>query len=36
MIIINIYICRIGYDPEKMPLGKLAKSTIQRGYEILK
>ena len=25
----------IGYDSKKMPLGKLAKETIQRGYEVL-
>lgn len=25
----------IGYDAKKMPLGKLAKSTIQQGYEVL-
>ncbi|BBN16135.1 poly [ADP-ribose] polymerase 2/3/4 [Marchantia polymorpha subsp. ruderalis] len=26
----------IGYDAKKMPLGKLSKSTILRGYEVLK
>jgi poly [ADP-ribose] polymerase len=26
----------IGYDANKMPLGKLAKSSILKGYEILK
>ena len=26
----------IGYDAKKMPLGKLAKSSILRGYEALK
>lgn len=26
----------IGYDAKKMPLGKLAKSSIQKGYQILK
>jgi poly [ADP-ribose] polymerase 2/3/4 len=26
----------IGYDAKKMPLGKLAKSSISKGYEILK
>jgi poly [ADP-ribose] polymerase len=26
----------IGYDAKKMPLGKLSKETIKRGYEILK
>lgn len=26
----------IGYDSKKMPLGKLAKSSITKGYEALK
>lgn len=26
----------IGYDAKKMPLGKLAKSSIMKGYEALK
>lgn len=26
----------IGYDAKKMPLGKLAKGSIMRGYEALK
>jgi poly [ADP-ribose] polymerase 2/3/4 len=26
----------IGYDAKKMPLGKLAKTSISKGYEILK
>lgn len=26
----------IGYDAQKMPLGKLAKSSILKGYEALK
>ena len=26
----------IGYDPKKMPLGKLSKSSIEKGYEALK
>lgn len=26
----------IGYDSKKMPLGKIAKSTIVKGYEALK
>jgi len=26
----------IGYDANKMPLGKLAKSSILKGYEILR
>jgi poly [ADP-ribose] polymerase 2/3/4 len=26
----------IGYDAKKMPLGKLAKTSIQKGYQILK
>ena len=25
----------IGYDAKKMPLGKLAKSTVQQGYQVL-
>lgn len=25
----------IGYDPKKMPLGKLADETIKQGYSIL-
>ena len=25
----------IGYDPKKMPLGKLARSNIQKGYQVL-
>lgn len=25
----------IGYDAKKMPLGKLAKSSIEKGYKIL-
>lgn len=26
----------IGYDAKKMPLGKLSKSSIEKGYEALK
>ena len=26
----------IGYDAKKMPLGKLAKASIMKGYEALK
>ena len=26
----------IGYDAKKMPLGKLAKNSIKKGYEVLK
>jgi len=26
----------IGYDPSRMPLGKLSKNAIHKGYEILK
>ena len=26
----------IGYDPSRMPLGKLSKNAIQRGYAVLK
>lgn len=25
----------IGYDASKMPLGKLAKSTIDKGFKVL-
>jgi poly [ADP-ribose] polymerase len=25
----------IGYDSKKMPLGKLADSTIKKGYDVL-
>lgn len=25
----------IGYDPKKMPLGKLGENTIKQGYEVL-
>ncbi len=27
---------KIGYDAKKMPLGKLSKETIKKGYEVLK
>jgi len=30
-----LYILRIGYDPKKMPLGKLAKTTIEKGFRVL-
>lgn len=26
----------MNYDPEKLPLGKLSKATITRGYQTLK
>jgi poly [ADP-ribose] polymerase len=26
----------MNYDPEKLPLGKLSKKTMEQGYEILK
>jgi poly [ADP-ribose] polymerase len=26
----------IGYDAKKMPLGKLAASTIKKGFDVLK
>jgi len=25
----------IGYDPTKMPLGKLGENTIKKGYQVL-
>lgn len=33
---INNTMKEIGYDAKKMPLGKLAKSSIMKGYEALK
>jgi poly [ADP-ribose] polymerase len=33
---INNQMKEIGYDAKKMPLGKLAKTSIIKGYEILK
>lgn len=30
------YFARIGYDADKMPLGKLAASTIKKGFDVLK
>ena len=35
MKMMNNQMKEIGYDAKKMPLGKLAKSTIQQGYEAL-
>ncbi|KAG0607487.1 hypothetical protein M758_8G032700 [Ceratodon purpureus] len=32
----NQMMMEIGYDARKMPLGKLSKSTIKKGYEVLK
>jgi poly [ADP-ribose] polymerase len=26
----------MNYDPEKLPLGKLSKKTLEQGYEVLK
>ena len=36
MKMMNNQMKEIGYDAKKMPLGKLAKSSIMRGYESLK
>jgi len=35
MKMMNLQMKEIGYDAKKMPLGKLAKSTVQQGYEVL-
>lgn len=35
MKMMNNQMKEIGYDAKKMPLGKLAKSTIQQGYAVL-
>lgn len=32
----NKQMIQIGYNTKKMPLGKLAKKSIEKGYEILK
>jgi poly [ADP-ribose] polymerase len=34
--IMNQQMKEIGYDSNKMPLGKLGKETLKEGYEILK
>lgn len=36
MKMIDTQMREIGYDSKKMPLGKLAKSSITKGYEALK
>lgn len=36
MKMMNNAMKEIGYDAKKMPLGKLAKSSIMKGYEALK
>lgn len=36
MKMMNNQMKEIGYDANKMPLGKLAKNSILRGYEALK
>ena len=36
MKMMNHHMKEIGYDAKKMPLGKLAKNSILRGYEALK
>lgn len=32
----NKQMIQIGYNTKKMPLGKLSKKSIEKGYEILK
>lgn len=32
----NKQMIQIGYDPKKMPLGKLSKNSIMIGYNILR
>jgi poly [ADP-ribose] polymerase len=34
--IMNSQMKEIGYNPDKMPLGKLGESTLKKGYEVLK
>jgi poly [ADP-ribose] polymerase len=36
MKMMNNQMKEIGYDAKKMPLGKLAKSSIMKGYNALK
>jgi poly [ADP-ribose] polymerase 2/3/4 len=36
MKMMNNQMKEIGYDAKKMPLGKLAKASIMKGYEALK
>ena len=36
MKMMNNHLKEIGYDAKKMPLGKLAKASILKGYEALK
>jgi len=36
MKMMNSQMKEIGYDSTKMPLGKLAKASILKGYEALK
>jgi len=36
MKMMNSQMKEIGYDAEKMPLGKLAPSTIKKGFDVLK
>lgn len=35
MKMMNSQMKEIGYDTKKMPLGKLSKSSIEKGYEAL-
>lgn len=36
MKMMNNQMKEIGYDAKKMPLGKLSKTSIEKGYEALK
>ncbi|KAJ8326010.1 hypothetical protein QVD99_004165 [Batrachochytrium dendrobatidis] len=36
MDMMNLQMMEIGYDTKKMPLGKLSKANIHKGYEVLK
>jgi poly [ADP-ribose] polymerase len=36
MNMMNKFMVQIGYDVNKMPLGKLSKENIKKGYGILK
>jgi poly [ADP-ribose] polymerase 2/3/4 len=36
MKMMNSQLKEIGYDSKKMPLGKIARSSIVKGYEALK
>lgn len=36
MNLIEKSVVQIGYDPQKLPLGKLSKETVQEGYRVLR